>query len=391
METYSLAEAQRRHLRWGEIYNSSSSFCTFSVTTLTFPSKRKETRVQLRQLEYVAAIVRWKSMRKAAQELYISEATMSQQLRALEAELGFRLFQRENRVLRLSPEGEKLLPDLEAFLQAKGEFEQRIDAVRGAVPQVLRLALNPYAAMLFLTTIYRKFRSLYPHIALEITEGGTYKLAEQIRTGQLDLALFALSDLLPAEWDDLAFQLLCKTEGAIIASRHHTLAHKENISKEHLVYEVKIDYSEDYISRNLYKTVLGNLGAITSIHHPESLLELVQEGTGIMIVPRYMMKTGHMETRHCSLRILDLAPEIHFPLSYVCAYSRQRHLPEYSKRSWRLFKNVTRRFLRIAEMRLKAKHHSPSAACSPHKENWRKPRTSLMTPMTGSTVYLRAL
>jgi DNA-binding transcriptional LysR family regulator len=185
--------------------------------------------------------------------------------------------------------------------------------------------------MLFLNTIYRKFRSLYPHITLEITEGGTYKLAEQIQAGHLDLALFALSDLLPAQWDDLAFQLLCKTEGVVIASRHHTLAHKGNISKEHLIHEVKIDYSEDYISRNLYRTVLGNLGETTSIYHPESLLELVHEGTGIMIVPKYVMETGHMETRHRGLRILDLAPEIHFPLSYICAYPRQRHLPESLK------------------------------------------------------------
>lgn len=267
-------------------------------------------------------------MRRAAQELYISEATMSQQLRALETELGFCLFQRENRVLRLSPEGEKLLPDLQSLLQAKGEFEQHVESVRGTTPKTLRLALNPYAAMLFLNTIYRKFRNLYPHITLEITEGGTYKLAEQLQAGQLDLALFALSDLLPAAWDGLAFQPLCKTEGVIIASRHHMLTHKERISKEYLLHEVKIDYSQDYISRNLYKTVLGNLGEITGIHQPTSLLELVQEGIGVMIVPRYIMEMECMETRHRNLRRLDLAPSIRFPLSYVCAYARKRHLPE---------------------------------------------------------------
>ena len=45
-------------------------------------------------------------------------------------------------------------------------------------------------------------------------------------------------------------------------------------------------------------------------------------------------------------------------------------------------------------LRLKAKqtrHHSPAAAAVPRKENWRKPRTSLMIPITGSTVHLRAL
>lgn len=284
--------------------------------------------MQLRQLEYVAAIVRWKSMRKAAQELYVSEATMSQQIRALEDELGFRVFQRDHRVLRLSEEGERFFPDLEIFLRAKQNLEQKIDVIRNAVPQIIRLCLNPFTAMLFLNTLYQKFRSLYPHIALEISEAGTYQVAKQLQTGQVDLAVFALSDRLSFPWDDLVIQPLYHTKGVLIASRYHTLAHKSNISKAHLVHEIRIDYSEDYIARNLFKTVLGDLGEITSIQHPGSLLDLVQGGTGLMLVPQYIIGTRPMETRHRDLRILDLASEISFPLSYVCGYSQEHRLSE---------------------------------------------------------------
>lgn len=74
--------------------------------------KKGRGSVQLRQLEYVAAIVQWKTMRRAAQELYISESAMSEQIRALEAEFGFPLFEREKRLLRLTPAAEQLLPGL---------------------------------------------------------------------------------------------------------------------------------------------------------------------------------------------------------------------------------------------------------------------------------------
>ncbi|GCE03841.1 helix-turn-helix domain-containing protein [Dictyobacter aurantiacus] len=78
--------------------------------------------MQLRQLEYVVALIQWKTMRKAAQHLYVSEATISQQIRELETELGLSIFQRE---------GNPLEPGLDlqvmtdtAYVETQHSFDQ---------------------------------------------------------------------------------------------------------------------------------------------------------------------------------------------------------------------------------------------------------------------------
>src|SRR5690349_9250332 len=103
--------------------------------------------VQLRQLEYVAAIVEEKTMRKAAQKLYISEATMSQQIQKLEEELGLSLFNREKRTLDLSDTGEKLMSDLRKLLQAKQQFEQSVAAIHASASKHIRLSATPDIVM----------------------------------------------------------------------------------------------------------------------------------------------------------------------------------------------------------------------------------------------------
>jgi DNA-binding transcriptional LysR family regulator len=297
---------------------------------------RKVSLLQLRQLEYIAAIMRYKTMRKAARELYISEATISQQIRLLETELGFSFFQRENSGLRLSAEGEKLLPDLQLFLRAKQEFDQKIAAVKKSHPTQIRLGLSPYVAIIFAQTIYQKFHKLYPEIVLDISEGTTYTLAEHVQTHQKDLAVLVLSNHLPVPWDDLMLKPLCSTEGVMLASPHHPLAHKERISKAQLARAITITYAENRIIGDLLTAVFGEEGietrkVISSIANVDTFFSLVREGLGVMLCSKNIVGMEPMATRLRDLRILDLSPDIHFPLSHACAYPRQQYLSDPMK------------------------------------------------------------
>lgn len=171
---------------------------------------------------------------------------------------------------------------------------------------------------------------MYPQVSLDISEGGTYKLAEQVINHEVDLAVLSMSDLLPVRWENLTVQPLCRTETVVVASRHHMLAHKENISKVRMVNEISFDYSTDYISRDLLRAVLGldETNIICSVNNPEALLSFVREGIATMLVPRCVLEVENLETDLRDLCVLDLAPDIQFPLYYACVYLRNRHLPE---------------------------------------------------------------
>lgn len=284
--------------------------------------------MQLRQFRFVTAIVRHQSMRRAAQELFVSESTMSQQVHALEQELGFPLFERSHRALRLTPEGERILPEIETLIAAKDHFDQQTKTIREEEPRVIRLGINAFASMVFLAPMYQEFRRLYPEIILDITEVGTYASIQYLQQGRLDLALFSISEILVPKWNELLLHPLYKTEGVLLASRHHYLAHRERISKAQLRNEITITYSHEYLAHQLFETVLGELQAITMLHQPDSIFTLVHEGMSLAMAPYFLVGTSVMETHFPDLRMLDLAPGIQFPISYVCGYSHKRRLSE---------------------------------------------------------------
>jgi DNA-binding transcriptional LysR family regulator len=93
--------------------------------------------VELRRLEYFAAVARHGSFTRAAEELWITQSALSQQVRRLEAELGVALLRRTPRGAELTPAGEELLPRAEAILAevalARSDLDRHAGVTRGRV------------------------------------------------------------------------------------------------------------------------------------------------------------------------------------------------------------------------------------------------------------------
>lgn len=298
--------------------------------------------MQLRQLEYVAAIMRYKTMRKAASHLYISEATMSQQLRALEKELGFSLFERDGRLLHLSTEGENLLPDLQMLLRAKQQLEQRVMTIKNPSSGSFRLGIAPGTAEILLPVIFERFTHLYPQIALDVYADDPVTLVERVKTRRTDLALFGTVDLIPLDLEHLTIERLYATELVAVASQHHRLAPKERISKRQLESEAIIAFSEGFLINDLLYAVLGtrlDTKVICTTNNPIMALPLLQAGRGFMFLPKFVMEAPQMKTKLCGLRILDLAPELKFPVYHACVYHQQHPRSEQLNSLVRIMKD----------------------------------------------------
>ncbi len=95
-----------------------------------------------------------------------------------------------------------------------------------------------------------------------------------------------------------------------------------SITQQQLGREQLIVTREGFVARDLVLTVLGNEIEKNSLYSTDTVLtslRLVQSGTGILFLPRFIV-TGANPTRWDNLRILSLAPELTFPLTYVCLY-----------------------------------------------------------------------
>ncbi len=287
--------------------------------------------MQLRQFEYVASIVQWKTMHKAARHLYVSEATISQQIRDLEAELGFPLFERGGRALKLTVEGEKLLPRIQSILHAKQELEEQVAEIKDPTTGTIRFGISASPALTILPYILKSFVKVYPHVTLEVREGGSYELATQVHDHLLDVAVIATSDLVPLDIQGLTIKNLIKTELVALASQHHRLAYKENVSKEQLSSERLIVFREGYLARDLILAVLGSeaeRNIIYSTDNNESARSLVQANIGIFFQPRFVVSGQHID-RLENLCILNLAPNVVFPMSHTCVYMTHRFCPRF--------------------------------------------------------------
>jgi DNA-binding transcriptional LysR family regulator len=148
--------------------------------------------VQFQQLAYFVAVADTRHFTRAAQELHVSQPSLSQQIRALEQELGSPLFSRARGNIALTDAGQALLPLARRILAdadtARQEVLELAQLRRGRV----RLGATPSLCTGLLPDVLRAFHDRHPGIRLLVEEGGSHDLVRELARGQLDLALVVL-------------------------------------------------------------------------------------------------------------------------------------------------------------------------------------------------------
>ena len=132
--------------------------------------------MELRVLEYFLAVAREQSISGAAEYLHLTQPTLSRQLRELEEELGCTLLTRSSHGVRLSEEGEHLLPYIQDYLRASETLRREAAAQGEAHNHVLRIGCFASIARARLPALLQKFRKLHPEIKIDVLVGG-YELA----------------------------------------------------------------------------------------------------------------------------------------------------------------------------------------------------------------------
>lgn len=149
-------------------------------------------RMQFQQLLYFVAVAETRHFTRAAEQVHVSQPSLSQQVRALEKELGAELFSRARGNIALTDAGEALLPLARRILAdadtARIEVQELAQLRRGRV----RLGATPSVCTGLLPQVLRDFHDRHPGIQLLIEEGGSHDLVRHLARGALDLALVVL-------------------------------------------------------------------------------------------------------------------------------------------------------------------------------------------------------
>lgn len=186
--------------------------------------------MELRQLKYFVTVAKTLNFSDAARKLFITQGTLSQQIKQLEDEMGFQLLSRTSHSVTLTEAGEELLPIAKKTIEESENCRKKMNELRGALTGSLSIGVTHSFSMLLGGTI-RDFIKKHPGVKLKIYYKTATELSEMLQDGDLDLFLA----FKPAQLsDDIEAETLFPSRLSVVMRKDHPLATKKEISLEEL-------------------------------------------------------------------------------------------------------------------------------------------------------------
>ncbi|MBQ8118929.1 MAG: LysR family transcriptional regulator [Lachnospiraceae bacterium] len=149
--------------------------------------------MEIKTLRYFLAVAREENMTKAAELLHVTQPTLSKQLKALEDELGKKLFTRHSFSIRLTEEGILLRNRAEDLISMADKIEQEFISLDDLTGGDLYFGLAESYQIRYLAREIRSFKQKYPGLRYHITSGDTEQVIEKLDKGLLDFTVLAES------------------------------------------------------------------------------------------------------------------------------------------------------------------------------------------------------
>lgn len=243
--------------------------------------------MELFQLRYFIAAARLLHFSRAAEELYVSQPSLSLQIGRLEAELGTALFHRQGRRVTLTDAGAALLPQAERIVEAEAEARRVVQQVAGLERGRLSLCALPALDQHLLPPWLVRFRREHPGIEIRVRELRPARaVAQAVLAAQADLGFVHL----PCEADGLAVRPLLEDPLALVVPEGHRWEGRAAVALEEAAAEefVWVHEAQDP-DHPLYSACLKagfTPRIVCESGSAQGVLALVAAGLGVALLPR---------------------------------------------------------------------------------------------------------
>ena len=185
------------------------------------------------QIQYFLSAAKHLNFTKAAEEFFTSQPTVSRQVAMLEEELGFPLFHRHGKNLRLTPGGLIMLTEFTQQQTAVQNAIQRVAQINNGFEGSLKIGfLSSFDTDYYVYPPSLIFSSRFPNITLTMEGTSFAPLRQRLYNGEYDL-IFTYDFELPF-MQDILYQPVYQTTCSLVASTHHPLAQKSHLTAEDL-------------------------------------------------------------------------------------------------------------------------------------------------------------
>lgn len=273
--------------------------------------------MDLHQLYVFTKVVEHKSFSKAAEDIFLSQSTVSSHIHSLEKNLNFTLFDRVGREIILTPSGERLYQWALKLLLLKDQA--LLDLIEGMteLKGMVRIAASSVPGQFMLPKMIKEFRNQYPNATFQITQSSSKKVSEKVLSGAVDLGI------LGEKYDNekLHYIPLVKEKLVLITSNRSGIKGPVNIH-DILAYPFIMRNADSGTNallkrflkkNNIYK---DQLNIIAYTESGQSLIQFVLQDIGIGIISEIAAREyvkNHMLKMH---EILGFNDERFFYLVY---------------------------------------------------------------------------
>jgi LysR family hydrogen peroxide-inducible transcriptional activator len=244
--------------------------------------------VNLRNLKYTIAVAETRHFGKAAERCFVSQPTLSGQIKKLEDELGVVIFERTKRWVELTPIGGEIIDLARKIVEQTDALTQLATARQDPLSGPLRVGAIPTLSPYLIPPILKPLKTRCPQLQLVLYEEITDTLLQRLRNHQIDIALIAT----PIGEPDLDAFPLFDEPFWLVHPRNHPLACKDEISPKDLHQLDLLLLADGHCLAQQVMDVCGwehrpqpqEMGDIQA-SSLETLLQLVGAGFGSTLVP----------------------------------------------------------------------------------------------------------
>ncbi|HKT72314.1 MAG TPA: LysR substrate-binding domain-containing protein [Steroidobacteraceae bacterium] len=260
------------------------------------------TDIKLKDLRYLVALADTRHFGRAAERCFVSQPTLSAQLKKLEQYLGVQLIERQPKHVTLTEPGEQIVTRARRILEASEEVVTLARAHRDPLAGRLRVALLPTIGPYLLPRVSQPLRKSLPRLELRLYEYPTLPMLERLQAGEIDLGILAL----PVELEGLEARELYSEAFTVAVPDHHRLAKRETVRVDDLEGETLMLLEDGHCLRDQALEVCSRIRLhekqdfrATSL---ETLRQMVATGAGVTLLPELASRGAYGNARGVVVR-----------------------------------------------------------------------------------------
>ena len=241
------------------------------------------------------------SLTQAAENLGCTQSAVSHSITSLEADLGFPLITRSRGGVKLTEEGEKLLPAVRALMASAESLEQTASSIRGLQAGTVRIGAFTSVAVHWLPPILKRFQTDYPNVDFRLLNGDYHDVDQWVQDGSVDIGFINMPN-------DLGCECIALMEDRLLAivpeNSRFSAYPKFPLMECETEPFISLLESSDHDARRALDSagVKPNVRFYTKDDY--AIIAMVEQGLGVSIMPELLLKG-----RHDRVKVLPLQPE----------------------------------------------------------------------------------